>query len=58
MTPSTATIRGAAALHEILERMGDEDFDDHASAKILVEHQLDLRALLIFTMATIADEMR
>jgi hypothetical protein len=56
------TIRGAAALSEMLDCIGavqlsGEPIGDHAVAKIMVENEMNLRALLEFAIGAIADEM-
>jgi hypothetical protein len=59
------TIRGAAALSEMLDYIGaihavqlsGDPIEDHAVAKILVDNEINLRALLEFAIDAIADEM-
>lgn len=49
-------ILGAAALAEMLEMIGSPAHRDPDVARILVDCELELRALLEFALASIADE--
>lgn len=54
-----AVLRGAAALREMLDIIGDTDRanGDRDAAKILVDHELPLRELLTFAVNEVAGEL-
>lgn len=43
-------LRGAAALKEMLDNIGREDGKDADVAKVLTDHEMQLRALLTFAL--------
>lgn len=47
-------LRGAAALMEALETIGAPNADDHDTAAVIVDNELELRELLAFAIAFLA----
>lgn len=47
-------LRGAAALTEMLAVLGDDRYDDHTVARLLVDNELELRALLRYALRKVA----
>lgn len=49
-------LRGAAAITEMLDCIGACDASDRDVAKVLVEHELDIRELLAFALTEIVNQ--
>lgn len=50
-----ARITGAAAITEMLECIGASDTNDHDVARILVDHEMAIRALMTFALTKLAE---
>lgn len=51
MSEKSRCLRGAAAIDEMLDVIGAHNADDHEVARILCDHELDIRELLMFTLS-------
>lgn len=50
-------MQGMAALQEAVGRIGDDDFNDHKLAEIIVENELPIRHVIWFLANEIADKV-
>jgi|ERR1700733_359169 len=44
-------LRGVAAMIEVVDLIGEHDISDHDSAKIIVDHELEIRELCSYSLA-------
>jgi len=51
-----ATLRGMAAIMSALDQIGDSDSDDHKFTRLIVDAELDVRAVVNFALAHLASE--
>lgn len=50
MSEKSKALHGAAAVTEMLDLIGSHYVSDHDIAKVLTEHELDIRALVAFAL--------